>query len=259
MTEDFFIEGKKGRIAAKIDLPIGYDINKSDICDKISMVMLCHGFTGGKDKPLLRTIADKLKEKGIASIRFDYMGYGNSYGEFQDMNILDEIDDTLTVYDYVKRLKYVKNISLIGHSQGSIVCIMSFANKPKGTIKNMILLSPAAVLKQDALQGEIFGGKFDAKNPPEYVEIYDGRKLGKQYILTAQNLNIFDTAKDYKDKVLLVYGEEDKIMPYKDVEDFHKTCQNSSICIVKNAGHGFKEKLNETADICANYISSRIE
>ena len=46
------------------------------------IVILCHGFTGNRNGGLERGIAHELESLGIASIRFDFNGHGESEGEF---------------------------------------------------------------------------------------------------------------------------------------------------------------------------------
>ena len=61
------------------------------------MVVLCHGFGGSKDNQLFELIADSLQRHGIASVRFDFNGHGESEGRFQDMTVPNEIEDTKKV------------------------------------------------------------------------------------------------------------------------------------------------------------------
>lgn len=248
MEKELFIQTDNGKLSSTLD------IKNNSLKTKTDLAILCHGFTGGRNKPLMRTIANELSKRNISSLRFDYMGYGNSYGTFQQMNIPDEIKDTISVYDYVRSLSFVKNIYVIGHSQGSIVALMAFCDLPKNTIKKMILLSPAKVLKDDCLKGNVFGSKFDASNPPESIELWDGRLLGRKYITTSQQLDILAAAKKYKGETHLVYAMEDKVMPYSDIEELHKCLENSSICVFEHASHGFKEQLEEVAIYCADTL-----
>ena len=63
-------------------------------------------------------IANDLQAQGIASLRFDFKGHGNSEGEFQNMTVLNEIEDLKKVISWAQAQPWVENISLLGHSQG---------------------------------------------------------------------------------------------------------------------------------------------
>ena len=56
-------------------------------------MILCHGFTANCNTELLTDIANDLQSDGIASLRFDFNGHGKSEGQFQDMTVLNEIQD----------------------------------------------------------------------------------------------------------------------------------------------------------------------
>ena len=86
--------------------------------DNLEMVMILHGLTGHKNEKHITAFSDALEAEGIASIRFDFNGHGDSYGEFEDMTIPNEIEDARRVYEYVRNLPYVESVSIGGHSQG---------------------------------------------------------------------------------------------------------------------------------------------
>ena len=112
-TQKLTVDGALGKLSAEIQKPA---INPGDKCP---MVMLLHGFTGDKYNRPLTDIADALEKKGVASIRFDFNGHGDSEGDFINMTVLNEIEDARKVYEYVKGLDYVSDVSIAGHSQRS--------------------------------------------------------------------------------------------------------------------------------------------
>ena len=61
-----------------------------------AMVVLGHGVTGNKDRPLLVAIAEGLSKKGWSCIRFSFSGNGDSEGKFEDSNITKEVDDLIS-------------------------------------------------------------------------------------------------------------------------------------------------------------------
>ena len=123
-TQTLKVDGDHGKLAAVIQRP--------DEQKQYPMFMLLHGFTSRKDTPLLTTLANKLEAKGIASIRFDFNGHGESEGRFQDMTVLNEIEDAKKVYAYVKSLPGVTSISIAGHSQGGVVTSMTAGRRQSG-------------------------------------------------------------------------------------------------------------------------------
>ena len=248
-TEDLTLQGSKGKLAATLQTP------KIEKGKKVRMVIICHGFGGDKERPLLRAIADKLQEAGIASIRFDFNGCGKSEGRFQDMTVLNEIEDAKKVIDYAQKLPWVSGISIVGHSQGGVVASM-VAGQLKKSIKSVALCAPAAVLRDDALRGTTQGATYDPHNIPEYVDLPRGMRMGHNYVVTAQTLPIHETAKEYKGAVLVIHGTWDVIVPYTYGERYHQGYKNSRLILLPQVDHIFstEEARNKTATEITEFI-----
>ena len=153
--------------------------------EQCPMVIFCHGFGGSKDGPLFELITDTLQAHGIASIRFDFNGHGESEGDFQEMTVPNEIEDAKHVYAYVRDLRYINSIAIVGHSQGGVVASMTAGQLGTDALRAVVLMAPAAVLRDDAIRGSTMGKMYDPLDPPEYVELWGGKKLGREYIKTA--------------------------------------------------------------------------
>ena len=71
---------------------------------KVPVVCIFHGFTGTKVEPhfIFVKLSRRLEKTGIASLRFDFGGSGESDGDFEDMTILTELDDAKAILDYAK-------------------------------------------------------------------------------------------------------------------------------------------------------------
>lgn len=89
---------------------------------------------------LFQALADLLTEKGIAVVRFDFNGHGKSDGSFTDMNVLNEIEDAIAILEYVRKLDFVTEIYVIGHSQGGVVAGMLAGYYPD-VIHKLVLLA----------------------------------------------------------------------------------------------------------------------
>ena len=202
------IPGARGLLAAEVQMPE----NKGT--GKFPIAILAHGFGGDKNWQLMKLVSDSLQMHGIASIRFDFNGHGESEGDFKDMTVPNEIEDLKRVVRYALQLDGCNGkIGLLGHSQGGVVVSMT-AGEMNDTISAVTLLAPAAVLREDAIRGNTFGVSYNPIDPPEYVELPGGRKLGREYILTAFRLPIYETAIRYQGAAFLIHGTGDRVAPY---------------------------------------------
>ena len=245
------IDGDHGKLAAVIQTPDGLS--------NFPLVIICHGFTGSKNEYLLSELAYDLELAGIASIRFDFNGHGKSEGNFQDMTILNEIEDARHVYEYVRDMRGVTSISLAGHSQGGVVASMLAGELGAKNIKALALLTPAAVLRDNARAGDFFGLTYDPKNPPEYVELSKDLKVGRNYITVAQNLPIYETAAKYQGSAFIVHGTGDTIVHYGYGLRYHDIYKNSTIELLQGFDHLFSQGTQKVAKLVADYFVSQLK
>ena len=255
--EVVFIDGHHGRLKALIQKP---ELQQGEKCP---MVIFCHGFSGTKDGPLFELVADTLQAHGIASIRFDFNGHGESEGEFKDMTVPNEIEDAKKVVEYVRDLKYVSTIAIGGHSQGGVVAAMTAGQLSEElgepAFKAVALMAPAAVLRDDAIRGNTMGKQYDPFDPGEYVELWGGLKLGGEYIRTSFSLPIYETAAKYQGPALIIHGNGDRVVPYTYGERFHQIWPKSELVIQEYFDHGFSQNVYRTTDIVSEYLIKQLK
>lgn len=91
--------------------------------------IFAHCFTCGKDVAAASRISRALTAKGIAVLRFDFTGLGNSDGDFSNSNFSSNIQDLLSAAGYLE-----KNFSapefLIGHSLGGAAVLAMAGRLP---------------------------------------------------------------------------------------------------------------------------------
>ena len=205
------IRGPEGEIAHKVTLPDGFD----STTDQCPMVILMHGIFSSKDFIPMPQLAKGLAKAGIASIRFDFGGHGKSEGSKQYMTIEKELAEARAVWDYVQSLPYVKGVGLLGHSQGGVIASMSAGRLATGSTvpTGVVLIAPGSVIKEACQGGKFFNAKFDPKDPLEYIRCWGLYKLGREYLVTTQQLDIYGTAAAYQGPVFLLHGDRDGIVP----------------------------------------------
>ena len=94
------------------------------------------------------------------------------------------------------------SVSLAGHSQGGVVASMTAGMLGTDKVKSLALMAPAAVLREDAIRGQVFDKHYDPLNPPATIDIFKGLKLGADYVKAARNLPIYETAAQYQGPAL---------------------------------------------------------
>lgn len=260
IAKEASVVGPEGDISFRISLPDGFDPQQ----DKCPMVILMHGIFASKDFIPIPSLAKGLAAAGIASIRFDFDGHGQSKGRMQDMTIEKELADARAILDYVKALPYVSGIGLLGHSQGGVIAAMTAGRlaaageAPDG----VVLIAPGSVIKEACQSGKFFGARFDPADPPEYIRCWGTMKLGREYLLTTQELDIYGTASAYHGPVRILHGDRDDIVPLWCSEKFREIYgDRSELMIVQGENHMItrrrKEVVAKTVSFFASLFSGR--
>ncbi len=246
------ISSPSGKIPAILETPA---LSEEQTCP---IVILMHGFASSKNDAICAKVASSLREKGIASIRFDFNGHGNGYGRFQDMTIAKEIKDAKAVYDYAAKLDFVNKIGGLGHSQGALVCALIAPDK-KYKFNAMVLMSAAFCIPDDARAGHNAGAEYDPKNVPAAGVPVEHGILGRDYIVEAQQIDVWKEIKGYDNPVYFVRGTSDPIIN----EDYVKRVFEIYPKVVYKAydgddhgfSHNFAAACNDAADFLVKNLS----
>src|SRR6058998_2453204 len=92
--------------------------------------LFAHCFTCSKDSKAAAYISRALAERGIAVLRFDFTGLGQSGGAFADSTFSSNIDDILCAAKYLREERAAPQL-LIGHSLGGAAVIAAASRVPE--------------------------------------------------------------------------------------------------------------------------------
>lgn len=216
--------------------------------DKCPAVILFHGFMGSRGKEPGHQFAELAKAfvgNGMAVIRFDFNAHGDSDGEFRNMTILGELLDASKIMEYTKSLDFVTDIYIVGHSMGGVVGGMT-AGYYRDYVSKLVLLAPAATMKEDSLKGSLFGIEYDAFHVPDTIPVKDGE--GRQYevgsfqIRATKTLPIYETTAMFRGKTLIIHGSEDEAVGVIGSRRYKEWMPvNTELVIIEGEGHGLNK------------------
>lgn len=209
--------------------------------DKSPLCIVLHGFTSSMNKPHTIAACEAMREAGFATLRFDLYGHGESGGEFRKHTLYKWISNTLTVIDYVKKLDFVSEIWLSGHSQGGLTAALVGGITPD-CVRGLILRAPAFMIPRCARAGELLGCRFDPKHVPQEVATIKGLTLEGNYIRVAQSIRVEDAVDSFPGPVLLLHGELDDAVPVSDAREAAGRYQNCDLKILEGETHHFDRK-----------------
>ena len=221
--------------------------------------IFAHVFTGNKSLTATRHIARGLTQNGIAVLRFDFTGLGESEGDFADTNFSSNVKDILAAANYLEEHYEAPKI-LIGHSLGGAAVI--FASSQLESIKAVATVGapsdPEHVthLLRDKVDDIISLGK--AK-----VNI-GGREfmIKKQFLDDLQNRNMFEIIKDLKKPIMVLHSPQDTVVKIDNAAQiYHAAYHPKSFVSLDGADHMLSKKGDATyaGDMIANWVQRYIE
>lgn len=202
--------------------------------DDGSIVISAHGFGTDKNYWIIKELSKYLDKKKIASMRFDFMGVGDSQGDVKDSSMEQMVDDLNAAVRYAKERGYRK-ITVAGHSLGSMVAVLAAAaNKD---IHALMLMAPAIDIRH-AIKKRVDTYKHTKGEMAEVAKT----KVRKEFLKNISR-HVYGEARKIKIPVLIVHGGVDRSTDIKNAKKFFgKLKTKKRFVIVKNANHHFSRK-----------------
>lgn len=146
-------QGRGVALAGTLTLPDG----KAPRGGWPAMVLITGSGPQNRDEELVghkpfKVIADYMALRGVATLRCDDRGVGESDGAFADVVPQDLVDDILAQWDWLSNNKKInrKKIGLLGHSEGGLLAPMAAVKNPKVAFVVM-MAGPGLPMRQTLL------------------------------------------------------------------------------------------------------------
>ncbi len=141
--------------------------------------LFAHCFTCSKDIAVTSRITRALANKGIAVLRFDFTGLGNSDGDFANTNFSSNINDLIQAASYLEE-KYAAPVMIIGHSLGGAAVLAAAQSIP--SIKAVVTIGAPATGQH--VEHLFANAKDEIVNNDEALVDLAGRKftIKKQFV-----------------------------------------------------------------------------
>ena len=233
------------------------DLRVPEGAEKCPIVIICHGFMANRSHEMFERIANECVERGMAAVKFDFDGHGESDGEFSDMNVYSEILDAAKIIEYVREMPFVTKIYIAGHSQGALVGGM-IAGMYREYVSKLVMLAPAATMKDDAQIGSCFGVPYDSYHIPDFFPVRNNEgenfNVGSLYFRIAKTLPIYETTTLFTGKVLIIHGSEDPAVGVIGAKRYKERMPRAELVIVEGGDHGFNNSLDFVVTKTADFL-----
>lgn len=233
-------------------------------------VLVLHGWGGSSDS--WKKVTEILSGEGFQVIVPDLPGFGKSKTPPETWGVLDY---TKWVNDFTDFLN-LERFFLIAHSFGGRISIKFAINYP-GKIKALILCASAGIKPKPGLKTKIIYWLSRIGNavltPQIFVRLKEGLRnifyiflRHKDYVKAKGNMreiikkvldeDLIDDLSKIKIKTLLVWGEQDKLVPIKYASIFKEKIENSELVILPKVGHSpHLEIPQKLAEVIINFLN----
>lgn len=209
---------------------------------KVPIVLMLHGTGSQKDEAGdgFKMLAPSLAKKGIASIRFDFPGSGDSKASYQLYCNTTAIKDSIDVAKYVSKLEQVdeNRIGILGWSQGGTDALLAAGASPM--FKSVATWAGSLNIGNMASQEM----RKEAKEKGYTLLTFEWREpleLSNKWIEEADNMNVLDYVIKTNAPIASIHGSNDDVVPLEDSKKVQALANNkdSRLIIIDGTGHTF--------------------
>jgi pimeloyl-ACP methyl ester carboxylesterase len=218
----------------------------------------------------LRMLAEGLASNGIASLRYDKRGVGESAGAMvaeADLRFETYVDDAVAWCEQLRKDKRFSAVIIAGHSEGSLIGMIaakrcnaegfisiSGAGRAAADILREQLagkLPPELATQSDAIMKNLEAGKTTEKTPPELAALY--RPSVQPYLISWFRYDPAKSIAVLTVPVLIVQGTTDIQVTVDDAKRLAAANPKAKLLLIEGMNHVLKEVPSDRDKQIASY------
>jgi dipeptidyl aminopeptidase/acylaminoacyl peptidase len=223
---------------------------------RVPAIMMLHGFTGNKQetKRLFVQAARSLASAGIATLRFDFRGCGDSAGEFHEMTVSSMCADARTALAWLANRPEIDptRIGILGMSLGGMIAAL--LQHEHAAIKTAVLWCP--VTNPRDLIARRATPESQVQMNATGIADQGGWAVGHRFVTEMMAAEPVATLCHAAFPILILHGDADQMVPVEHsiaaVETLRRNGRNVTFKTMAGADHAYsglpwiRELLSET-------------
>lgn len=205
----------------------------------------------------LKMIAEALAEEGLASVRYDKRGIGESIGlvkKEEELVFEDYVEDVYLWIEKLKKDNQFSNIIIIGHSEGALIGAVAAS---KINIQGYVSLAGMGFSAYDTLMRQLKGqpGDIAERSQPILDELKKGnlvedidknleslfRPSVQPYMISWLKYDPAEEIKKIKAPVLIIQGKNDLQVTVEDAKRLYEENPDAKLVLIEKMNHILKD------------------
>lgn len=208
------VAGRQGPLAGFLHIPKGWP--------DAPCVILCHGLMSSMESPKFKMLAEELRARGLAALRFDFSGCGASEGDLRETTVSGRLEDLQRVIECLRgELGHRGLLGLMGSSMGGYVSLLALGVR-SDISATCVWATPFAPIELIALRDH-----------------QDTQKLSPAFFQDLRNHNLHSMAGRIH-HLLVIHGEKDEVVPAEHGRRLHELASPpKKLSLISMADHRF--------------------
>jgi pimeloyl-ACP methyl ester carboxylesterase len=213
------------------------------------LVISCHGFLSSKNSRTNNLLASGLQKAGIACLRFDFTGHGDSEGDVGAITVSRGVDDLKSAISSILNVASIDldRIGLFGSSFGGNVAL--WYTSLYGKVRAVALKAPlsdfASVLEAQIGLEEVREWQIQGSLRVGSLTSLAGEGLRFDYTLyeDSKKHNTYELIRDIGCSVLISHGDRDEVVPLRQSLQLARAIgRTARLDVIAGAGHAFENE-----------------
>ncbi|MFK7807685.1 MAG: alpha/beta fold hydrolase [Saprospiraceae bacterium] len=246
-----FVNANGYTLAARLELPANSVPH--------NYAIFAHVFTGNKSLSAVRHISRALTVSGIAVLRFDFTGLGESEGDFADTNFTSNVEDLLAAARFLEEHYKAPSI-IVGHSLGGAASIFA-ANKMESI--NAVVTIGAPSEPEHVVH--LLESKLEDIEQNGFAKVNIGGRefmIKKQFLDDLKSKDMFNVLNNLRKALLVMHSPQDKVVEIDNAAHIYSAAYHpKSFVTLDGADHMLTDKRSAAyaGNTIATWVSRYIE
>jgi putative redox protein len=198
------------QLAARLEMPVDKRV--------YAYALFAHCFTCSKNLMAVTHISRALTARGIAVLRFDFTGLGESEGDFEDTNFSSNVSDLIAAANYLEE-HYQQAQIIIGHSLGGAAVLMAAAQ-----LKYIKAIATIGAPADPTHVTHLFQNSIEQIESTGKAEVSLGGRpftIKKQFVNDLAEYEKSGVIKELRRPLLIMHSPQDDVVDIKNAEKIY--------------------------------------